>query len=131
MNESVEFFDVVRTTQHVQSRVASWIPNIFVHSWVLYPTTMIPPNVYTMTRHAYNLPVTFHGLVLRSNQERLRLKRIESRQINVEEYLARISQDICDKVAANFFAPINNALGDALSDDSDSDDGWLVRYNSD
>ena len=63
---------------------------------------MIPPNVPTITRRAYNLPVTFHGLVLRSNHERLRLKRIESRRIRVEELLNRIRQDIRDKVRAKF-----------------------------
>ena len=32
VNKSVEFLHVVRKTQHVQSHVASWTPNIFVHS---------------------------------------------------------------------------------------------------
>ena len=89
---------------------------------------MIPPNVSTITRRAYNLPFTFHGLVLRSNNKRLILKRIESRRICVEELLARIHQDICDEVRTNVHVPVNNALGDELSDDSDSDDGWLVIY---
>ena len=84
---------------------------------------MIPPNVSTITRRSYNLPITYHGLILRSNHERLRLKCIELKRIRVEEYLARIRQDICDEVAANVRGPVNNALGDALSDDSDSDDG--------
>ena len=92
---------------------------------------MIPLNISTITRRAYNIPVTFHGLFLLYNDERLKLKRIESRQIRVEELLARIRQDICDKVAANVCAPVNNALCDALSDDSYSEDGWLVRYDSD
>ena len=92
---------------------------------------MIPPNFSTITRRAYIFPLTFHGLVLRSNHERLRLKRIELRQIRVEEYIARICQDIRDKVAANGWAPVNNALGDALSDDSDSDDVCLDRCDSD
>ena len=39
-------------------------------------------------------------------------------------------QDVRDNVAANLCAPINNALGVALSNDSDSDDGWLDRYDS-
>ena len=59
---------------------------------------------------------------MRSNHERLRLKRIELKRICVEEYLARIGQDVSDEVAANVRAPVNNALGDALSNDSDSDD---------
>ena len=92
---------------------------------------MIPPDVSTITRRAYNLPVTFHGLVLRSNHERLRLKRIESRRIRVEELLAIICQDIRDVVGANVCVPVNNTLGDALSDDPDSDDGWLKRSISD
>ena len=82
VNENVEFLDVVCTTQHVRSRVASLTPNLFLHSWGHYPT-IIRPNVSTMTQGAYNLPVTFHGPVLRSNHERLRLKRVELRQIRV------------------------------------------------
>ena len=89
---------------------------------------MLPPNVSTITRRAYNLPVTFHGLVLWSNHEHLRLKRIELKRIHVEKYLARTCQDIIDEVAANVHDPVNNALGDSLFDDSDSDDGWLDRY---
>ena len=75
------------------------------------------PNVSNITLRAYSLPDTFHGLVLRSNQERLRLKRIELKRISVKEYLARVRQDIRDEVAANFRASVNNALGDAMSDD--------------
>ena len=116
---SVEFLDVVRTTHQVQSRVTSWTKNIFVHSWGPYPT-MIPPTVSTITRRVYNLPVTFHGLALRSNHERLRLKRVESRQIRLEELLARIRQDICDKVRAEW--------GAAPSDDSY--DGYLEGSDS-
>ena len=86
---------------------------------------MIPHNVSTITRHAYNLPVTFHRLVLRYNSERLRLKRIELNCICVEVYRASVRQYICVKVVANFRAPVNNALGDALSNDSDYNDGWL------
>ena len=32
VNESFEFLDVARTTQHVRRRVDSWTKNIFVHS---------------------------------------------------------------------------------------------------
>ena len=130
MNESVKFLNVFRTTDHVRSRVAYWTSNLFVLSCGPYPT-MIPPNVSTITQLAYNLPVTFHGLVLRSNHKRLRLKRIESRRIRVEELLARIRQDICDEVSANFHVPVCNELGAALSNDSDSDDVWLKRSDSD
>ena len=130
LNDSVEFLDVIRTNQHVQSRV-NYTPNIFVHSWGINPTDMFPPNVSTITRRAYDPIVTFHGSVLRSNHERLRLKRIELKRIRVKEYLARIRQDVSDKVSANVCAPVNNALGHALSDDSDSNDGWLYRYDSD
>ena len=91
---------------------------------------MLPPNVSTITRRAYNLPVTFHEIVLRSNHERLRLKRIELKRIRVEEYLARVGQDIRDKVAANVCVPVNHDLGAALSNNSDSDDGWIERYDS-
>ena len=91
---------------------------------------MFPPHVSTTTRRAYDPIFTFRRFVLRSNHERLRLKRIELKRIRVEEYLARICQDISDEVAANVCAPVNNALGDALSNYSDSDDGWLDRYDS-
>ena len=92
---------------------------------------MLPPYVSTITLRPYNLPVTFHGIVLWSNHERLRLKSIELKHICVKESLARFCQYIRDKVAANVLDPVNNALGDALSNDSDSDDGWLDRYDSD
>ena len=89
---------------------------------------MLPPNVSTITRRSYNPIVSFHGFVLRSNHERLRLKRIELKHIHVKEFLARIRQNVSDKVDANVRAPVNNALGDALSNDSDSDDSWLDKY---
>ena len=130
MTDYAEFLNVVCTTHHVRSRV-DYTPNIFVHSWITNPTDMSPPNVYTITWRSYDPIVTFHGFVLRSNHERLRLKRIELKHIRVEEYLARIRQDVSDEVDANVRAPVNNALGDALSNDSDSDDGWLDRYDSD
>ena len=130
MNESVGFLDVVRTTQHVRSRV-NYNPNIFVHFWGINPTYMFPPNVSTITRRAYDPIVTFHGFVLRSNHKRLRLKHIELKRIHVEEYLSRIRQDVSDKVAENVRAPVNNALGDALSNDYDSDDVCIDRYDSD
>ena len=131
MNKSVEFLDVARTTQYVQS-CFDYTPNIFVHSWGVNPTDMFTPNVSTITRSAYNLPVTFHRFVLRSNHERLRLKRIMLKRIRAKEYLAIIRQEIRDRVAANVCAPVNNALGDTLSNDSDydSDDGWIERYDS-
>ena len=39
-------------------------------------------------------------------------------------------QYVCGDVAANVRAPVNNAVGGALSNDSDSNEGWLDRYNS-
>ena len=92
---------------------------------------MFPPNVSTITWRAYDPIVTFHGFVLRSNHERLRLKRIELKCICVEQYLSIIRQDVSDEVDANVRAPVNNALGDALSNDSNSDDGWIDRYDPD
>ena len=92
---------------------------------------MIPPNVSNITRRAYNIPVTFHGLVLQSNHKLLKLKRIELRRIFVEELLARILQGICDEICANVRVPVFNELGAALSDDSDSDDVWLEISDSD
>ena len=92
---------------------------------------MSHPNVSTITWRAHDTIVTSHGFVLQSNHERIRLKRIELKRIRVEEYLARIRQDISDKVATNVCAPVNIALVDALSDDSDSDNAWLLRYDTD
>ena len=105
VNESVEFIGVGRTTQHVGSRV-NYTPNIFVHSLGINPTDMLPLNVSTITWHAYDTIVTFHVFFLRSNHERLILKRIELKRICVKEYLARICQDVSDKVAANVHAPL-------------------------
>ena len=59
------------------------------------------------------------------------MKRIELRQICVEELLARIIQDISDNVPSNVRVPVSNELGDALSKDSDSDDGCLEISDSD
>ena len=92
---------------------------------------MIPANVSTITWHAYDHISSFPEFVLRSKHERLRLKQIELKLIRFEELLARIRQDVRDDVAANIRALVNNALGDALYNDSDSDDGWLNRYDSD
>ena len=92
---------------------------------------MYPPNVSTITWRAHDTIVTSHGFVLQSNHERLRLKRIELKRIRFKEYLARICQDVSDGVSANVCAPVSNDLGDALSNDSNSDDGWLDRYESD
>ena len=122
MNKIVEFLDVVHTTQHIGSLV-DYTTNIFVHSWGVNPTDMILTNVSIINRRAFDPIFSFRGLVLRSNYERLILKLIELKRIHVEEYLDRIRQDVRDKVAANFRSPINNALGDALSNDSDSEDG--------
>ena len=130
LNASVEFIDIVRVTQLVGSCV-NYTPNIFVHSWGVNPTDTIPANVYTITRRAYDPICSFRGFILRSNHKRLRLKRIELKHIRFKELLARIRQDVRDDVAANVRAPVNNALGDALSNDSDSNDGWLDRYDSD
>ena len=126
---SVEFIDVIRVTQHVGSRV-DYTPNIFVHSWGVNPTDTIPPNVSTITRSAYDPIRTFHGFVLRSNHERLRLKRIELKRIRFEQLLDRIRQDVCDDVVDNVCSPANHGLGDALSNDSGLDDRWLKTYDS-
>ena len=73
LNASVEFIDVVCVTQHIGSCV-DYTPNIFVYSWGVKPTDTITANVSTITRSAYDPICYFHGFVLRSNQERLRLK---------------------------------------------------------
>ena len=91
---------------------------------------MIPPNFSTIMRRANNVPVTFHGLVMRSNHEHLRLKRFEPRRIRVEELLARIRQDILDEVRSNVCDEVRVDLASDLYNDFDSDDGWLERSNS-
>ena len=78
---------------------------------------MIPRTVSNFKRHAYDVPVTPQALVLRYNHERLRLKRVEWRQTCRRELLARIRQDMRDKVRA------------APSDDYD--DGWIEISKSD
>ena len=112
----VEFLDAARATQQVGSRVTTWTENICVHSWGPYPT-LIPHNVSTIKRRAYDVPVTPHALALRSNHERLRLVRVERRQTLHRELLARICQDMHCEVRA------------VLSDDSD--DGWFEESDSD
>ena len=114
----------------VGSRV-DYNPNIFIHSWSVNPTDTIPANVYTITRHAYDPICYFHGFILRYNHECLILKQIDLKRIRFEELLAIICPDVRDDVYVNVCAPINNSLGDALSNDSDSDDSWLNRYDSD
>ena len=80
---------------------------------------MIPHTVSTITRRAYNVPVTPHTLVLQANDEHLRLKRVEWRQTLHRELLARIRQDMRDEVRAEW--------GAALFDDSN--DSWLEGSN--
>ena len=118
---SVEFLDVVCVTHPVGSRV-DYTPNIFIHSWGVNPTDTITPNVSTITQCAYDPIRTFHGLVLQSNHERLRLKRIEFKRIRLEELLARIRGYVRDDVFNNACSPANHALGDASSNDFDSND---------
>ena len=43
---------------------------------------MIPDNVSTITRRAYDTIVSFHGFILGSNHKRLRLNRIEMSPMN-------------------------------------------------
>ena len=130
LNASVKFLNVVCVTQNVGICV-DYTPNIFVHSWGVNPIDTFPANVSTFTRRAYDPICSFHRFILRSNHERPRLKQIELKSIRFEEFLVRICQDVRCNVAANVSATVNNALGDALSNDSDSYDGWLNRYDSD
>ena len=124
LNASVKFLEVVRITHPVGSRV-DYTPNILIRSWGVNPTDTIPPNVYTISRRAYDPICNFYGFVLQSNHERLRLKRIELKHIRFEELLPRIRQDVRDDVVDNACPPANHALGDALSNDSDFGDSWL------
>ena len=114
LNDSVEFLNVVCTTQHVGS-CFDYSPNIFVHSWGVNPTDTISVNVFNITRRAYDPIFYFRGFVLRSNHERFRLKRIELKRIRFEELLARIRQYVRDDVVDNACSPANNALGQRLS----------------
>ena len=118
LNASVEFIDVVCVTQRVGNRV-DYTPNIFIHSWGVNPNDTIPANVSTITWRDYDPICSFHGFVLWSNHEHIRMKRIELKHIRFKELLAIIRQDVRDDVADNVCDPINNALGDALSNDSD------------
>ena len=52
------------------------------------------------------------------------------KRIRFEDLLARIRQDVRDNVADNVRASVNNVLGDDLSNDYDSNDSWLDRYES-
>ena len=113
LNAIVEFLDVVRITQHVGSRI-DYTPNIFIHSRGVNPTDTLRTNVSTITRRAYDPICYFHGFVLRSNHERLRLKQIELKRICFEELLARIRQDFRNNVSANVCSTVNNALGGCL-----------------
>ena len=80
------------------------IRNIFVHEWGNYPT-MIGPTCSNYTCWAY-VPITSQkGFSQRSNHERLRLKRIESKRVDIERYLARVLQDMRDDVAVNYTFP--------------------------
>ena len=126
LKASVEFLDIVCVTQHIGSHV-DYTPNIFIHSWGVNPTDMIPTNVSIITGRAYYPIGYFHRFILWSNHECLRLKQIELKRIRFGELLARICQDVHDKVAAS---PVNHALGDALSNDSDSDDNWGSRLET-
>ena len=117
---SDEFLYVASTNHQVRSHVASWNKNIFFHSWGPYPTT-IPHTVSTIMRHAYNVPVNPHAILMQANHKRLRLKRVQWRRTRHRELLTIISQDICDKVCAEW--------GASLSDDSD--DSWLKGSDSD
>ena len=117
---SFEFLYAARATQQVESCVSSWTKNIFVHSWGPYPT-MITHTVSTITRRAYNVPVTPHTLVLRTNHERLRLKRVEWRRTCNRELLARIRQDMRDEVCAEFGAALSDYSNDNCLEGLDSD----------
>ena len=126
--QSVKFIGVVRITQHVGSCV-DYTQNIFVRSWGVNPTDTIPPNDSTITRQAYDHIYTFHGFVLRFNHERLRLNQVELKHIRSEELIDRIRDNVRDDILNNACSPANHALGDASSNDSESNDGWLDTYN--
>ena len=59
------------------------------------------------------------------------MKRTELKHIRFEEFLARIQGDVHENVLNNACSPANHALGDALYNDSKSNDGWLDTYNYD
>ena len=50
----------------------------------------------------------------RCNHYRLRLKWVEGKRVALQDHLARVRQDMCDDVAANYASsPVNHALGNA------------------
>ena len=110
--------------------VSITLQTYFFHSWGVNPTYKIPANVSTITRRAYDPFRSFYRFVLRSNHECIRLKRIELKHIRFKELLARIRQDVRDEVVENVCSPANYALGDALSNDFDSNEGWLDTHDS-
>ena len=126
LNNRVQFICFSHVTSDVE--VVIYTPNLFVHNWGINPT-MIYPTVSSIIRLAYDPITTQRGFVLRCNHERLRLKRVESKRIGLENHLSRIRQDICDDVLNNACSPANHALGDAFSNNSNSNGVWLDTYS--
>ena len=58
LNASVEFLDIVRFTQHVESRV-DYTENTFINYWGVNTTDTIPTNFSTIIRRAYEHIVLF------------------------------------------------------------------------
>ena len=62
---------------------------------------MIYPTVSNITRRVYDPITTQRGLILKYNHKRLRLKMVERKRVALDNYLARICQDMRDDVAVN------------------------------
>ena len=115
------------------AEVFIYTPNIFVRDWGTY-LTVIYHNISNFTLRAYNPITNQRGFILRCIHERLRLKRAEKLKIALENYFARIFQDICDDVASNYAcSPLNHDICDAtspLSYDSDYSGRWINTSGS-
>ena len=104
VNISVEFLDAARATQQVGNCVASWTENIFVNSWIPYPT-MNPHTVSTITRRAYNVPVTPHALLLRANHERINWNMLSGDKLVIESWSLEFVKTCITRFVLSFVLP--------------------------
>ena len=100
LNGSVEFIrysDVIAdsTSEIISTR------NIFVHSWVKYPT-MIWRTCSNYTCRAYVTITCQKGFNKRCEHERRRLLLVKRKRIAFERHLAMVRDDLSDDVALNY-----------------------------
>ena len=110
LNGSVEFIRYSDVTSDCASDIIS-TQNIFVHSWVKYPT-MIGPTCSNYTCHAYVLITCQEGFNKRCEHERWRLLFLERERIDFQRHLSMVRDEMSHDVALNYFVPpVSNALG--------------------